>query len=137
MSILVLKRQRPRRVGVKATPPNPFKVRPNRVLVQRNRNAARRIAAQKKLNRERVDSEQRWEANKTTRTPELDAQSAARLAREPDKYAEKQPNNKRFRVSWTDKLRGPNRVNIQPGRPSLSGRGPRPGDVDDLDELQD
>jgi len=134
MSILVLKRQRPRRVGVKATPPNPFKVIPNRVLVQRNRNAARRIAAQKKLARDRVDSEQRWEANKTTRTPQLDAESAARLARDPDKYAEKQPNNRRFKTSWTDRS---NYVRVQPGRPSLSGRGPRPSDVDDLDELQD
>ena len=129
-------------MGVRSTPPNPFTLRPRDVGVTRNRNAARRIsfkrfAAQKKLDQERVDAEQRWEANKTTRTPELDAESAARLARDPDKYAERQPNNRRFRVPWTEKLRGPNSVNIRGGRPSLSGKGPRPDDVDDYNELKD
>ncbi len=139
MGVLVLKRQRPR-VGVKNTPPNPFTLRPRDVGVTRNRNAARRIsfkrfAAQKKLDRERIDAEQRWEANKTTRTPEIDAASLAR--RGGGDVTERQPNNRRVRVPWTEKLKGPNSVNIQGGRPSLSGKGPRPDDVDNYNELKD
>ena len=116
-------------MGVKATPPNPFTrlSREQRLASEEHHNQIRRrIAAQKKLNRERVNAEQKWEADKTTRTPELDAESAARLARDPDKYAEKQPNNRRFKRSWTDD----NYVRVYGSRPSLRETGPRPYDVD-------